>query len=111
MDCVLEVLQNDDDFHFAATTIESSAKIYGFRVDNVHAEAFKVRNLFDNYEDQDGDPDKPSRKVRQVPVAQMKAAHCKTSKELNIPDYEEMGKVEHVDPFFAQMTHKTEKGG
>jgi hypothetical protein len=111
MDCVLEVLENDDDFHFAATTIESSAKIYGFRVDNVHAEAFKVRNLFDNYEDQDGDPEKPTRKVRQVPVAQMKAAHCKTSAELNIPDFDAMGKVEHVDPFFAQMTHKTEKGG
>jgi chromatin segregation and condensation protein Rec8/ScpA/Scc1 (kleisin family) len=111
MDVVLNALQSDEDFHFAATTIESSAKIYGFRVDNVHAETFKVRNLFDNYEDADAGPDKPSRKLRQVPVSMMKAAHCKTANELNIPDFDAMDKVENVDPFFAQMTHKTEKGG
>jgi chromatin segregation and condensation protein Rec8/ScpA/Scc1 (kleisin family) len=113
MDDVLEEIRNDEDFHFAATTIESSAKIYGFRVDNVHAETFKVRNLFDTYDDtaEGAGDDKKARRVRQVPVAQMKAAHCKTATELNIPDFDAMDKVENVDPFFAQMTHKTEKGG
>ena len=68
MDVVLDVLQSDEDFHFAATTVETSAKIYGFRVDNVHAETFKVRGLFETYEDTEGGPDKPARKVRQVAV-------------------------------------------
>merc|ERR1719261_1765431 len=111
MDVVLDVLQSDEDFHFAATTIESSAKIYGFRVDNVHAETCKVRGLFENYDDKDDSPDKPARKVRQVSVSATKAAHCKTAAELNLVDFDGMGKVEHVDPFFAQMTHQTEKGG
>ena len=111
MDVVLNVLQSDEDFHFAATTVESSAKIYGFRVDNVHAETFKVRGLFETYEDAEGGPDKSARKVRQVPVGYMKAAHCKTANELNIPDFDAMDKVENVDPYFAQMTHQTEKGG
>jgi hypothetical protein len=111
MDVVLDVLQSDEDFHFAATTIESSAKIYGFRVDNVHAETCKMRGLFENYDDKDDSPDKPARKVRQVSVSATKAAHCKTATELNLMDLDAMGKVEHVDPFFAQMTHQTEKGG
>merc|ERR1719327_1276023 len=40
----------------------------------------------------------------------MKVAHCKTANELNM-GADAMDKLENVDPFFAQMTHKTEKGG
>lgn len=90
---------DDVNFHRAARTLDASARVYGYRVDNVYCHADKVRGgLMASLEDDD----KLARKVLRfdehlLPDGALSSAHGVSGG--------------HWDPFFSQVTKKIENGG
>jgi hypothetical protein len=94
----------DEDFHFAASGVESCAKIYGFRVDRVHEKTEVLRAQIASGDPEDPDePDKPDKPDKRKVVS----ATCKSASELNMgDDWFSAGEI--VEPYFQNIADQRE---
>jgi hypothetical protein len=91
-------------FHRAAGTLDASARIYAYRVDQVHQDAFKVKGSIMHQEDEGEAGPGGTGKTRAPKGAQT----LEQARNITLTDVDQEDKV---DGYFKQMARKLENGG
>jgi hypothetical protein len=92
-------------FHRAAGTLDASARIYAYRVDQVHSDAFKVKGSITQLNEDEKAENGGSGKAR---GPSKHGNHLEQARNITISDVEQDDKV---DGYFKQMARKLENGG
>jgi hypothetical protein len=92
-------------FHRAAGTLDASARIYAYRVDQVHADVYKVKGSITQL-GEDDEANGGSGTTRKGPKSA--SQQLEQAKNITLQDVDQ---VEQVDGYFKQMARKLENGG